>query len=150
VGGRRPAVRATQTHEFLEGVITAAGSLQGAFGAFFRTALQIACPGGGTCTGRLVFHPAGVAASPSDQSLPYAVSGSTATAYNDVVETFGKSGLGTIDVISNNGFPPLVTARVYNDTPNGTSGFTEDLITPGETLHTGDSAILITPANLDN
>jgi len=145
------SVRATDTTEVLEGVITAAGSLQGGFGSYFRTSLQVVCPGGGTCTGTLVFHPAGVPASPGDQALPYTVSSGAGTSYTDVVDTMGKSGLGTIDVISNNGFPPVVTARIYNDAgPNGTSGFTEDMIPPAKALHFGDLAVLLTPADLTN
>ena len=149
--GEALAVRATDTQEVLEGVITAAGSLAGNFGSFFRTSLQIACPFGGTCTGELVFHPAGVTASPGDQAIPYTVSGGSAASYDDVVAHMGKSGLGTLDVVSNNGFPPLVTARVYNDQgASGTSGFTEEMIRTTDALHPGDLAILLTPADLTN
>jgi hypothetical protein len=140
-------VRATDTTEILEGVVPVAGSLAGNFGSFFRTSLQITSPAGGTSTGRIVFHPAGVPASPSDQSLPYTTN-SSGLSFTDVVQQMGQSGLGTIDVISNNGFPPLVTARIYNDTPAGTSGFTEDMITPAEALHPYDFVVLLTPADL--
>jgi len=143
------AARATDTADVLEGVLAAAGSLQGSAGSFFRTSLQIACPGGGTCSGRIVYHPAGSSASPADQAYPYTVSGGGALSYADIVQTMGKSGLGTIDVISNNGFPPLVTARIYNDAgANGTSGFMEEMIRTGDVLHAGDSALLLTPADL--
>jgi len=148
--GQALAARATENPEVLEGVITAAGSLQGAFGSLFRTSLQIVSPGG-TSAGKLVFHPSGVPASPGDQVFPYTVSGATATSYADIVGQLGKSGLGTIDVISTSGAPPLVTARVYTDNgPSGTAGFTEDLITPVDALHAGDFAILLTPADLTN
>jgi hypothetical protein len=149
--GESLIARATDTTEVLEGVITAAGSLQGNFGSFFRTSLQIISPGGGTSTGKLIFHPAGAAFSATDQAIPYTVSSGAGAYYPDIVQTMGQSGLGTIDVISNNGFPPLVTARVYNDAgASGTSGFTEDLITPTDALHTFDSAVLITPGDLTN
>jgi len=79
------------------------------------------------------------------------VSSAAAASYDDIVAQMGKSGLGTLDIISNNGFPPLVTARVYNDQgPNGTSGFTEEMIRTTEVLHPGDTAVLITPADLTN
>lgn len=145
------AARATDTQQVLEGVVAAAGSLPGNFGSFFRTSLQIACPGGGTCTGQIVFHPAGVPASPNDQAFPYTVSSSAAASYDDIVQHMGKSGLGTLDVVSTNGFPPLVTARVYNDQgASGTSGFTEEMIRTTDVLHPGDLAILVTPADLTN
>jgi len=144
------AARATDTSNVLEGVIPAVGSTAGAAGSFFRTSLQIACPGGGTCTGQLVFHPAGVPSSPADQAIPYTV-GAAAVSYTDLVATMGKSGLGTLDVVSNNGFPPLVTARIYNDQgASGTSGFTEEMIRPADVLHPGDTAVLLTPADLTN
>jgi hypothetical protein len=142
------SARATDTIEVLEGVLTAAGSLSGNFGSFFRTSVQIASPGGGTSTGKLIFHPAGVAASPNDQTFPYTVAHGIAISFTDIVQQMGKSGLGTIDVVSNNGFPPLVTARIYNDTLNGTSGFTEDMITPGAALRVGDTGVLLTPPDL--
>lgn len=145
---RSLGARATDTTEILEGVITAAGSLPGNFGSFFRTSIQIASPGGGTSTGMLIFHPAGVAASPNDQAFPYTATSGNAISFTDIVQQMGKSGLGTIDVISNNGFPPIVTARIYNDTANGTSGFTEDMITPRDALHFGDIGVLLTPPDL--
>lgn len=140
--------RATDTTEVLEGVVTAAGSLAGNFGSFFRTSIQVASPGGGTSTGTLVFHPAGVAASPNDQAIPYTATSGNAISFTDIVQQMGKSGLGTIDVISNNGFPPIVTARIYNDTLNGTSGFTEEMITPRDALHFADTGVLLTPPDL--
>ncbi len=149
--GQNLNVRATDSTEVLEGVIAAAGSLQGNFGSFFRTSLQIVSPGGGTSTGKLVFHPAGGPFSANDQAFPYTVSGGTGVSYDDIVQTMGQSGLGTIDVISTNGFPPLITARIYNDAgSSGTAGFTEDLITPTAVLHAGDMALLTTPADLTN
>jgi hypothetical protein len=145
------SVRATDSTEVLEGVIAAAGSLQGNFGSFFRTSLQIASPFGGTSAGKIVFHPAGAPFSPTDQALPYTVSSGNAVSYDDIVQTMGQSGLGTIDIISTNGFPPLVTARIYNDAgASGTSGFTEDVSTRSATLHAGDVAILLTPSDLTN
>jgi hypothetical protein len=148
--GQNLNVRATDSSEVLEGVIAAAGSLPGNFGSFFRTSLQIVSPGGGTSAGKLIFHPAGPQFSASDQAFPYTVSSGTGVSYDDIVQTMGQSRLGTIDVISTNGFPPLITARIYNDTAAGTAGFTEDLITPADVLHFGDTALLITPSDLTN
>jgi hypothetical protein len=147
--GRALMVRATDTSEVREGVITAVGSLQGNFGSYFRTSLQLT--GYGTSTGTLVFHPAGVPSSPNDQAIPYTVAGGIATYIPDIVDRMGTSGLGTLDVISNNGNPPLITARVYNDTGvAGTSGFTEELITPEQMLHPFDYTSILTPADLTN
>src|SRR5258708_1765638 len=77
--GQALAARATDSAEVLEGVIAAAGSLQGNFGSFFRTSLQIASSGGGTSTGKIIFHPAGAPASSNDQAYPSTVSSGNAT-----------------------------------------------------------------------
>jgi hypothetical protein len=147
--GAAVGLRAADTTEVREGVIAAVGSLAGNFGSFFRTSLQITSTG--TSTGTIVFHPAGVPSSPNDQALPYTVSGGVATYFADIVSTMGKSGLGTLDIISNDGLPPLVTARVYNDLgTGGTSGFTEDLIRPEQMLHSFDTATILTAADLTN
>ncbi len=144
--------RATDTSEVLEGVITAAGSLQGGFGAFFRTSVQIT-PGSREdfAAGKLVFHRAGVAASSSDPAIPYTISNGGVLSFNDVVQAMGTSGLGSIDVISTSGAPPVITARVFNDEgTKGTSGFTEEMVTRDEALDETDTATFITPADLAN
>jgi hypothetical protein len=142
-------VRGTDTSEVREGVIAAVGSLQGNFGSYFRTSLQLTAYG--TSTGTLVFHPAGVPSSANDQAIPYTVGGGISMYIPDVVDRMGKSGLGTLDVISNNGNPPLITARVYNDLgAAGTSGFTEELITSEQMLHPFDYTSILTPADLTN
>jgi hypothetical protein len=142
-------VRGTDTSEVREGVIAAVGSLAGNFGSYFRTSLQIS--GYGTSTGTLVFHPAGVPASANDQALPYTVGAGVTMYIADIVDRMGKSGLGTLDVISNNGNPPIVIARVYNDLGvAGTSGFAEELITSEQMLHPFDYASIMTPPDLTN
>ena len=147
--GRALLVRGTDTAEVREGVIAAVGSLQGNFGSYFRTSLQLTAYG--TSTGTLVFHPAGVPSSANDQAIPYTVAGGIATYIPDIVDRMGKSGLGTLDVISNNGNPPLITARVYNDAGvAGTSGFTEELITSEQMLHPFDYTSILTPSDLTN
>ncbi|HEV7487962.1 MAG TPA: hypothetical protein VGQ65_20005 [Thermoanaerobaculia bacterium] len=141
--------RGTDTAEVREGVIAAVGSLAGNFGSYFRTSLQIS--GYTTSSGILVFHPAGAPSSATDQALPFTVAGGTSTYIPDIVQMMGKSGLGTLDVISNNGNPPLITARVYNDAGvAGTSGFTEELITAEQMLHPFDYTSILTPSDLTN
>ncbi len=104
-------------------VIPIAGSTAGAFGGKFRTALELR--GVGTMRGRVVFHPAERAASEGDPSLPYSFTTNTVLAWDDVVAAMGQSGLGSLDVIPDEGTPdvvPQVIARLYNDTTLGTFG----------------------------
>lgn len=145
--------RVTESKDVLEGVITAAGSLAGGFGSFFRTSLQMSAPSPsfGATTGKLVFHRAGVAASSVDPSLPFTIPSEGNLSFDDVVAAMGQSGLGTLDIVVSSGQPPFVTARVYNDAgAAGTSGFTEDLVRPGDVLHVGDTAVMLTPSDLTN
>jgi hypothetical protein len=149
--GQVTLVRATDSSNVLEGVIPAVGSLAGGSGSFFRTSLQIANPTANTESGTLVYHPAGVPASASDQIFPYTLAPGATVSYADFVNFIGKSGLGTLDVISSIGAPPLVTARVYNDSgAAGTAGFTEDLIPVDDALHTSDVATILTPSDPAN
>lgn len=146
--------RATDTDEVLEGVLTVVGSLQGAFGSFFRTSVQISAPAARfdeTVTGKLVFRRAGVPASPSDPVRPYTITGSNVESISDVVQAMGLSGLGSIDVISTSGAPPVIRTRVYTDNgAAGTLGFTQDMVTREDALEFGDHAVLLTPADLTN
>jgi len=104
-------------------VIPVAGSTAGAFGGKFRTALELR--GNASMKGRVVFHPAGRVADDNDPSLPYSFIGNPIVAWDDVVEAMGQSGIGSIDIIPDEGTldsVPGITARLYNDTSIGTFG----------------------------
>lgn len=139
--------------EVIYSVLAAAGSTPGANDSFFRTGLQLANPSFGDTNGRLVYHPAGVSGSSGDPSLPFTIGARSTIAFNDVVQTMGQSGLGSIDVV----IPylaaiPLAIARVYNDAGvDGTSGFTEEAIPLENDNHVivaGGTGILVGPADL--
>jgi hypothetical protein len=144
--------RATDGNEVLEGVIPGAGSLQGGFGASFRTSVQLTPgPRQNFASGKLVFRRAGTEPSPNDPAATYSINDGSVVSWNDIVQTMGTSGLGSIDVISTSGAPPIVTARVYNDAgAAGTSGFTEDFFTRDEALDTSDVVTFMTPTDLSN
>jgi hypothetical protein len=116
-------------------VIPIVGSTPGANGAHFKTSLRIpAWPG---THGRIVFHPLGAIGSDNDPTIRYSVP-ETANAtdfleYDDIVAAMGQSGLGSLDIIPDPdgaNFLPDVTARVYNDTPDGTFGSEEQDVFP--------------------
>jgi hypothetical protein len=71
--------------------------------------------------------------------------------YPDVVATFGRSGLGSVDLITTpTATKPVVITRVYNDAGTlGTSGLTEDVIDPSDprVINTGFTAFLVTPVD---
>jgi len=122
------APAAGSSTETLVGYLAVAGSVPGAFGSHFKTSVQVLNPNFVPLTGRLVFHPAGVPAGPSDPSIGFTLRGGETTGWDDVVLAMGTSGIGSLDVYSQAGFP-LVLARIFDDAgSNGTKGFTESMV----------------------
>ena len=140
--------------EQLRGYIPVVGSTAGGSGSNFKTSLQIlyGAPGtSGSITGKLVFHPAGTSGSASDPTVTYAVGAGVVQTYPDIVATFGRSGLGSVDLITTpNATKPVIITRVYNDAgAAGTAGLTEDVIDPADTrvINAGFTAFLVTPVD---
>ena len=140
--------------EELVGYITVAGSTAGSAGSFFRTSVQITNPFFSTISGHFVFHPAGAPASPSDPTMGFALAAGQTFSWYDAVGAMGLSGLGSFDVYSSNGDPPLVVARIFNDGGTaGTTGFTESLVKVGDVTAPGSGAsvtgVLVGPILVD-
>jgi len=126
------SAQASALPEVYGGTITGAGSGHGS-NLNFKTEVQLANPGGSTIAGRLRFHPMGVSGSPSDPSIVYTLVPGQTVDFPDVVSAMGVSGLGSIDLLTQSSYPPLVVARVFNDQgAAGTAGFFEPLIRPGD------------------
>jgi hypothetical protein len=134
----------------LVGVIPAAGSAAGAFGSFFRTEVTITNPSPFGIGVQLVYHPAGRSAEPGDPRRNTLLVGNESRTFTDFVATMGQTGLGSFDVLTT-GFTPVITTRVYNDAGTaGTSGFTEEVVTPYEAIRSGAYADFTIPADLTN
>jgi hypothetical protein len=135
--------------ESLLSVIPVAGSTPGASGSFFRTGVQLFNPGTLTVSGRFVYHPAIAQGSTSDPSLTFTIAPGATISYDDLVQTMGRSGVGSIDVIQPSGqpFAPVIAARVFNDAgAAGTSGFGEDDVrSDTRILSNGASGFLLAP-----
>lgn len=143
---------APQPTELVVLVIPAAGSTPGNFGSFFRTDVQLSNYSPLPTTGRLVYHPAGLPGSSTDPSLSFTLPPRSTVSYNDLIQTMGQSGLGTLDVWMPTDVPrPVVVARVYNDAgAAGTTGFTEEAIDPSGDQHLlqiANISLLVAPAN---
>lgn len=131
----------------LVGVVPAVGSLQGSFGSFFRTSIQIAS--GGTSaqnvSGRLVYHPRGRPATSSDPGVDFSLQNRDTIEFDDIGATLNISGLGTLDILST-GVLPLVTVRVFNDNgAAGTLGFVEPVVRPRDAALTNAQVFLSQP-----
>jgi len=140
--------------EQLRGYIPVVGSTAGGSGSNFKTSLQLlygAPTSSGSITGKLVFHPAGTSGSSSDPTVTYNVGAGQVVTYPDIVATFGRSGLGSVDLITTpSATKPVVITRVYNDAGTlGTSGLTEDVIDPTDPriIQAGFTAFLVTPVD---
>lgn len=132
----------------VSGILVAVGSLQGGFGSFFRTGLQLHNPRSTPISGKLVFHPAGTPGADSDAALAYTLNGGQTIDYADLLPFMGKSGLGSMDLIVISGTAPLMIARIYNDAgAAGTTGMAIDQIEPSSALAPGDTGIILGPSD---
>ena len=147
--GLIPAIRASSEAEVLHGYIPVVGSVNGAFGSRFKTAVQLTNRSRGPSIGRLVFHPAGAAASASDPSLEFALFLPEETiAFDDVLAEIGRTGLGSMDLVVTDGPPPDVTVNVYDDQDAaGTAGFTSEVVTPSQALRYYTKATFKAPSD---
>jgi len=141
--GMRLEAIASHGPQHLVGVVPVVGSVQGA-GAFFRTSLQLTNPTYDTIEGLLILHPDGA-------TLPFILGPMGSATYDDVAASFGRSGIGSLDVFTSS-VTPEVTARVFNDGgAAGTYGLSEELVRPEEMLNStvAEAAIPI-PRDLTN
>ena len=98
-------------------------------------------------TGRLVYHPAGSSATPTDPVLTYVLEPGETLSIADLLPAMGLTGLGSLDVVPDTGTAtPLLVVRVFNDAgAAGTTGFAEEGVTPAEALVAGELGFLIAP-----
>jgi streptogramin lyase len=130
-------------------ILPVVGSTPGAGGTFFKTSVQLHNSTSSAISGRIVFHPSGVAGSDSDPALSYSLAPGQTQSFADLLPAIGQSGLGSADVQVTSGSAPVATVRVFNDAgPSGTTGFTEDLMRPEEALQAGQQGVLLVPADL--
>ena len=119
-------------------VIPIAGSGPGANGGRFKTSLKL------TATiarerGRVIFHPAGSIAQSDDPSVRYEFNEGVGQElkFDDVVASMGASGVGSLDIVPDEGASdmlPDIDARLYNDTTSGTFGTPAPALLPFDFL----------------
>jgi hypothetical protein len=124
-------------------VLPVVGSTPGLNNAQFKTSLRL---GPGVQSGRIVFHPAGQAASENDPSIPYNVVNETLE-YDDIVAALGASGIGSLDIV------PLqapfeatilpVEVRLFNESPGGTFGAFESPVQPFDVFQPQDWTVYV-------
>jgi hypothetical protein len=132
-------------------VLAVAGSVQGSFGSFFKTSVQLYNPKNVSVSGRLVYHPAGASASAGDPSLSFSLAPGKTVSYADLLPAMGvASGVGSVDLIADQTSPlPVVLVRVFNDAGSaGTTGLAEEAMSPDDALRAGTGGVLIAPPDV--
>lgn len=132
-------------------VLAVVGSLQGNFGSFFRTSVQLYNPRSSGVSGKIVFHPAGTAGSAGDPSLAYAIDSGKTLAFADLLPAMGLGGgIGSVDLIADaTSALPVAVARVFNDAgAAGTTGLSEEAMSPDDALRDGSGGVLLAPADV--
>lgn len=149
--GVTPAMQASVDGKVLTDVLPVVGSAAGSFGAQFRTIIQLTNPTSDTISGRLVFHPINTAGSDSDPDEQFLLNPHKTVLLHPIETIFGTSGVGSIDVITINSAPPVISTRVFNDTgATGTNGFAEDAVPVQNALGVDQTAFITLPDDLDN
>jgi hypothetical protein len=128
-------------------IVLAVGSLSGNAGSRFGTAVQMVNGSDEPAAGSLLIHPAGQAGAAADVTIPYALAPRELRSYADLLAENGLSGLATLDVLPTAGALPLLTVRIYDDSGDGTTGFTLPVVTPADALGAGERTILVAPAD---
>jgi uncharacterized protein YjdB len=127
------------------------GSTPGAFGAYFKTSVQLYNPRATTISGRIVFHSQGVSGSDTDPSLRYEIAPGATLVFDDLLPALGvATGIGSADVIADSGSPfPVSLVRVFNDAgAAGTTGLAQEKLSPQEALKEGERGALLAPTDL--
>jgi hypothetical protein len=131
-------------------VLPVVGSTAGAFGSNFKTELQMNNRSLQPMSGTLIYRAQGTTPSASDPAVPYLLEPFQTIAFDDVVASMGRSGLGSLDVVIHEGGVPTIVARAYDDRGDeGTVGAVIPPVRQRDALQPGDSASLVTPATLD-
>jgi hypothetical protein len=132
-------------------ILAVVGSTPGSFGSYFKTSVQLYNPHGAAISGKLVFHPQGVAGSGADPSLAYSLAPGKTLSYGDLLPAMGvPTGLGSVDLVGDIGSAlPVSLVRVFNDAgAAGTTGLAEEQLEPAEALGPGSIGVLLAPADV--
>lgn len=133
-----PLVFAQVSPKAADAIIPVVGSTHGQSNAHFKTELQMTNTADITCSGWLIYRPAGLV-------RRYELAAFATTSFADVIGEMGGSGLGSLDVLADGGTLPTIVARAYDDQVTGTTGVSVPAIPIDEVLQTNERGMLIAP-----
>jgi hypothetical protein len=125
-------------------VIPLVAATTGVGGSHFETAVQLSNPYEFTISGSLILRTNGGA---NDPSIPYTLAPHATRNFENLMQSFGRTGLGSVDIVPTVGPPPIATVRVF-ETGSG-NGFFQQPVPSANVLTPGDSVVLIAPSDLD-
>lgn len=128
----------------VDAVVVVVGSTPGAFGARFRTEMQLHNAAETRAAGWLIFRPQGPEV-PTSPVLPYDLPAHTTISFDDVVERFGYRGLGSVDILVDRGEVPTVVTRAYDEQEGRTTGVSVPVVHIENVLTRNDTAALVVP-----
>lgn len=122
-------------------IVPVVAALPGAFGARFATSMQLGNPYPFAVSGRLVVHPAGLAASAGDPSIAY----SLAPFETKTIDGPVANGSGSVDVLAAVGSAPVVVTTM---TETASSNRVQiPMVDPADALTAGAPGTLIAPSD---
>ncbi len=132
-------------------IVPVVGSTAGANAANFRTEMQLHNSSNEVMRGSLVFVYQGLSTQPNPPAkLEYEIGPRETIFFEDVIESMGAEGLGSIDVLAAEGGMPRIVTRAFDDQGTfGTRGLMVPLLPMAAVPVTGDRVLIIAPANLE-
>jgi uncharacterized protein YjdB len=131
-------------------ILPVVGSTPGSFGSLFKTSVQLFNAKSVAISGKIVFHTQNTSGSSTDPSIAFSIQPGKSLSYPDLLPAMGiANGLGSADLIADAGSAfPITLVRVFNDAGTaGTTGLTEEPMAASDALQSGDSGVLIAPAD---
>jgi hypothetical protein len=133
----------------LRAIVPVVGSTAGGHGSNFKTSLQLYNRSPREMRGTMVIRPAGAVSEADNRSLPYVLAPHQTVWFEDIVDSAGIAGLGSMDFVVEQGGVPTIVARAYNDgAAAGTTGVSVPPVAPIDAVRAGAMGVLIVPADL--
>lgn len=124
-----------------DAIVPVVGSARGQSNAVFRTELQLSNPGDESISGWLYLRPHLLV-------MRYSLAAHETRSFEDIVADMGGTGLGSLDILVDEGEVPTIVARAYDDQPHGTTGATVPALALESILSRGERGALIAPRDL--
>jgi len=125
-------------------VIPVVVSSAGIGGAQFETAVQLTNPYFFPISGTLILRTAGGDPT-SDPRVTYTLASHETKDFPNILTSFGRTGLGSVDIVPTVGPAPTAIVRVF-DSVTG-NGFFEEALNASATLSTGQRSTLVAPSD---